>query len=158
MKKIKLTQGKFALVDDEDFEWLNQWKWCYHKEKNKNTGYVVRAINKKLIRMHRQILNLIFGDKKDADHKDHNGLNNQKNNLRIVTSQENRRNSLKIKNCFSKYKGVSLHKSTKKWRAYIVINYKQKHLGLFISEKKAAKVYNQAAIKYFGKHAYLNII
>ena len=81
MKKIKLTQNKYTLVDDEDFDYLNQFNWCAHKEKY--NFYAVRTDNKlkKCIRIHRVIMNC--PDSKFIDHKDGNGLNNQKENLRL---------------------------------------------------------------------------
>ncbi len=100
MKLIPLTQGKFAQVDDEDYDYLNQWKW--YTTKNHKTFYAARHIRingkQKLIYMHRVIMNIIKGYK--TDHIDHNGLNNQKYNLRICTCQENNRNRKKIlRNC-----------------------------------------------------------
>jgi hypothetical protein len=88
MREIFLTQDKIALVDDEDFEYLNQWKWCANK--GSNTFYAMRSGG---IMMHRVLLNLSFGDKRVVDHIDRNGLNNQRKNIRVVTCSENYRNS-----------------------------------------------------------------
>jgi len=100
MKKIPLTQGKLALVDDADYKWLNQWKW---KVINCNyTCYAARTIylgggrkNQKsgTIQMHRLILNAPIN--MEGDHKDGNGLNNQRSNLRLATSGQNSQNSRK---------------------------------------------------------------
>ena len=159
MKEIQLTQGKVALVDDEDFEYLNQWKWFANNMKG--NFYAVRAITvskckQKSISMHR----LIMKPEKEnvIDHLDGNSLNNQKNNLRICTHAENMRNSKIYSNNTSGFKGVYWHKQTAKWMAYIRINNKQLHLGLFIDPKEAARAYNAAAIKHHGEFANLNKI
>jgi hypothetical protein len=160
MKKIPLTQGKFALVDDEDYEDLIQFKWyalCC-----RNTFYAARKIwvDKKQIMelMHRRILDLKFGDGKYTDHVNHNELDNRQKNLRICTNRENLCNRPKQHNNTSGYKGVSWHKRNKKWQAYTYVDSRKKHLGLFKSKIKAAQVYNEAAIKYHGKFACLNQI
>jgi len=153
MKEIKLTQGKVALVDDEDFEYLNQWKWCAIK--NCRTFYAIRTGYdpcKKTIRMHRIILNSPLGIL--TDHIDHNGLNNQKSNLRICTAAQNGYNKLPI----GKYKGVYYNESDGKMhiRAQIMHNYKTYFLGYFNTEEEAARVYDVKAKELFGEFANLN--
>jgi hypothetical protein len=93
---------------------------------------------------------------KYIDHLDGNGLNNQRSNLRFATKSENGMNRQKQENTTSIYKGVSWHKHNRKWVAYITINGKRSHLGYFISEVDAAKVYNQKAIELFCEFANLN--
>lgn len=154
MKQIPLTQGKFAIVDDEDYEWLMQWKW--YAAKGTYTYYAARGFPKRIL-MHRQILGLIKGDGKESDHKDHNGLNNRKINLRSCTKSENQHNQNIIrKKTSSKYKGVCWHKSHQKWTAQIVINNKHFCLGLFNNETKAAKAYDKKAKKLFGEFVLTN--
>lgn len=158
MKKIPLTQGRVALVDDEDFERLNKYKWCTFK--TRYGGFVaVRntpKVNGKrgLIYMHRQIMGAPDG--MDVDHRKNNTLDNQKHNLRICTRTQNLRNSLPRKNCSSEFKGVSWHKSTKKWRAYINSGGKQQNLGVFGQEESAARAYDKKAVELFGEFAHLN--
>lgn len=159
MKEIKLNQwkknrpGLVALVDDEDFESLNQYKW--HAHKNKKSGYyAVRATPNGAIKMHRQILGLtdpkIFGE-----HGDRNGLNNQRNNLRIATNAQNCANTKANKNgTKSGYKGVNNYKG--KWIAKIGVHGSRLYLGSFDSKIKAAEAYNTAALLFFGKFARLN--
>jgi hypothetical protein len=155
MKEIKLTQDKIALVDDDDFEYINQFKW--YAGKYPNTFYAQRNLGKVKIRMHREIMKTQLENNigKIIDHIDGNGLNNQKNNLRICTRAENGRNRHTINNS-SGYLGVS--KSGKKWKPTIKVNKKTIYLGYFKDKKDAAKAYNEAAIKYHGEFARPNII
>lgn len=162
MKKIPLTQGKFALVDDEDYERLNQHKWSASKHYNtyyagRNTG---KRPNRGHIYMHRQILGLTKGDGKITDHFNDNGLNNQKANLRIVTNSENayRAKTRKAINKTSKYKGVCWHKVPQKWVASIKYNGHLIYLGIFNTEIKAAKAYDVKAKELFGEFARFNFV
>lgn len=160
MKKIPLTQGEFATVDDIDYEFLMQWKWYF------NQGYAVRHSQKsdgfsqrKTILMHRIILSRKLGrsDFHDTDHKNHDGLDNRRNNLRPASRSQNEHNS-EIQWGSSKFKGVCWKKDHNKWQAYIRFEGCLKHLGYFTDEIEAAKAYNEAAKKYFGEFACLNSI
>lgn len=148
--KIRLTKGKVALVDAADFDFLNQWGWYAHNERGR--WYAVRGAKPQL-RMHRIILGMPEGY--DSDHRDGNGLNNQRCNLRICTRSQNHMNRHRIRGR-SIYKGVSWHKGGKKWEAHITLNGKHLHLGLFTSETEAAIAYNEAALKYHGEFARIN--
>ncbi len=158
MKKIPLTQGKYALVDDEDYDYLNQWKW--YAAKGNSTYYAFRGTKTKkgqrTVRMHRVIMNT--SKRQEVDHIDHNGLNNQRSNLRNCTFKQNQANKIKKKNCYSKYKGVYWFNKVKKWASYIRINGVLKYLGTFSSEIEAAKTYNNEAKKTQGEFACLNLI
>ena len=158
MKRIKLTQGKFALVDDADFEWLSQWKWVSHK--HRSTFYAMRHNENwsktEFIGMHREILGLKRGDGKLGDHRNRNGLDNRRSNLRICTGAENLQNRGKTKNNTSGYKGVSWHKQNKYWVAQLHKNGKHIHAGCYKDKITAARAYDIAAIQYFGEFAYLN--
>jgi hypothetical protein len=158
-KEIILTQGKVAIVDDEDYDYLNQFKWCANKMKGKFyvVGNILLPTNKKTrTSMHRFIMKpekcMVI------DHLDGNPLNNKKNNLRICTRAENMRNYKIPVNNTSGFKGVYWHKITSKWMAYICFNNKIFHLGLFHELKDAARAYNAAALKYHGEFAHVNII
>jgi len=159
MKQISLTQGQFALVDDEDFEELNKVKWCAVKERN--TYYAARTMWCKkgkryfTVKMHRVVLNLT-DSKILCDHIDKNGLNNQKHNLRPSTNAENQRNRGSMANSFSKFKGVYWIKKINKWRASITINGKYISIGFFLTEIEAAKAYDEAAKIHHGEFAWLN--
>jgi hypothetical protein len=154
-KEIILTQGKVAIVDDEDFEYLNQFKWYA------NNNYVGRSITvsknkQKHILIHRFIMKPDKGML--IDHLDGNPLNNQKNNLRICTHSDNMRNcKISIKNT-SGYKGVSFVKKKNTYKSAIKFNKRTIYLGYYIDPIDAARAYNTAAIKYFGEFAKLNKI
>ena len=137
-KSIPLTKGFFAIVDDEDFDKLNIFKWYYISNR-----YAARWNGKENICMHREIMNT--PDKMETDHINGNGLDNRKENLRICTTSENAKN--RKGHGTSKYLGVSWSKKRKKWIAQININGKVKFLGRFDSEVLAAEIYDQYAIK-----------
>ena len=155
MKEIKLTKGFITQVDDEDYEYLNQFKWSFYK--SGNIYYVQRkkTIKGKRygIKIHRIIMNT--PNKMVVDHIDHNGLNNQKSNLRNCLRYENMRN--RRSSASSGFLGVHLSRN-KYIIAHININGKNIHLGMFKTKESAALAYNKAAIKYFGKFANLNKI
>jgi hypothetical protein len=153
MREIQLTKWKVALVDDADFEWLNQWKWSALERKG--IFHVKRSEDGKIIYMHR----LIFGlsDKNIlCDHRDRNGLNNQRDNLRTATRSENNCNIASHRNSSSKYLGVHFFKRDSKWCAHIEKAGKKKNLGYFETEEAAAIAYNEAAVIWHGEFANLN--
>lgn len=132
MKKIELTQGKHAIVDDEWYEFLNQYKWCYY-----SGGYAARQVQKnykkKTIYMHRQIANTPPG--MDTDHINGDKLDNRSENLRVVDHQTNLRGFLKLdKRNVSGYRGVSAYKG--KWRAR---RGRGGYLGVYATIEEAAR-------------------
>jgi hypothetical protein len=156
LKYINLTQGKQAIVSDEDYDLVNQHKWYY----DKTTGYAKRDVRvdgkRKCIYMHRFINSTNDGEL--TDHINGNRLDNQRNNLRSCNFTQNHANK-KIESKFSsKYKGVYWQKNRSKWIAMIRINRKGHYLGCFTDEKEAAKAYNKRAKDFFGEFARLNII
>lgn len=148
MKTIALTQGKVAIVDDEDFEELSKYKWCYS-----SCGYAKRTL--KNIRMHKVIMNA--GDRW-VDHINGDRLDNRKENLRFCNKIENQRNRKLGKNNTSGYKGLLWREKRNRWEVYISINKKQTYIGMFKEKKDAAEAYNKAAKIYYGDFAKLNII
>lgn len=149
MKKIKLTQGKYVIVDNLDFEYLNQWKWYFS-----SSGYAMRKPyirgsghkhqKGESIQMHRLITNA--PKEMWVDHINHDKLDNQKLNLRVVTPKQNAANSkLPITNK-SGFKGVSWHSQTKKWIAWIRNNNKNIYLGTYKIKKEAALAYDFGVI------------
>ncbi len=156
MKQIELTQGKVALVDDKDFEWLSQWKW--HAIRLSYCGFTAKRTcyfcgQQKQVFMHRIITNAPTN--MVVDHKNHNTLDNQRHNLRVCTKMQNQHNRKKQEGS-SKYKGVYWYNSTKKWCAAIKSNNKRTYLGYFDNEMEAAKAYDVAAKKLHGEFANLN--
>lgn len=159
MKLIPLTQGKFSMVDDSDFDRLNQFKW--YAVKDKKSWYAKTYVDGNVIPMHRMVLEL-NDNKIFPDHIDHNGLNNQRNNLRIATKYQNQVNRTATGR--SKYLGVFINTSKYKdktyiyWQSCIQKDGVKEHLGCFKKEEDAALAYNKRASELFGEFANLNII
>ena len=153
-KSIPLSQGKCAIVDDEDYEYLNQWKW--HILKSRNLNYAARNIgkypNRSRVLMHREILN--SPDDTQVDHKNRDGLINTRDNLRICNYSQNAKNRKIRIDSKTGYKGVTRKKD--RFIAYIVYNTKQIYLGSYISAEDAAREYDKAAIRYHGEFARIN--
>ncbi len=160
MKKIPLTKGLVAIVDEDDYEILSHFKWYSvgHPGKyyaayygGKNNGYPQH------IRMHRVILNAPNGI--EVDHINGDRLDNRRINLRLGSRAENACNRGKFNVItHSRYKGVTFHKRDRIWQGTICTNGNHVHLGYFKSEQEAATAYNIAAITYHGKYAKLNKI
>jgi len=155
--RIKLTRGKYAIVDAKDFIKLYIFKW--YAKKSFDTFYAVRTAfengKKRHISMHRQIMNP--PKDKCIDHENQNGLDNRRTNLREASKAENNRNRRKIAGRGSSiYKGVMWYKDRRKWYASIEVNGQKIFLGYFDSEIEAAKAYDEAAKIYHGGFASLN--
>ena len=155
MKEIPLSQGKFALVDDEDFERLNKFKWYAHKIRHgyyANRGKTITINGKrkrKMFYMHRVILDVPKGFV--VDHKNGDPLDNRKSNLRIVTHRQNCQNKIHVTKS-SKYPGVYRNNyGQNKWDAAITINKKIRFLGTFNEEREAAKAYERACRELVGE-------
>lgn len=149
---IKLTQGKYAIVSLEDYEKLNLNKW--RLKISGSALYAVRIEKGKTIYMHNQIMQPPQGFV--VDHKNHNGLDNSRQNLQLATPSQNNYNRRKKTGAGSKYKGVCRRKDTGKWQARIGFEGKRIFLGDFDNEIDAAKAYDQAAKNYFGEFALRN--
>lgn len=150
MKKIPLTRGKFAIVDDEDYDYLMQWKWRFS-----NNGYAERNEKsenvKKLILMHRELNKTPCGLM--TDHINGDGIDNRKCNLRTASNSQNQKNANKQnRKTSSKYKGVSWNKQNRRWRVRVGHEY----IGSFRDEKEAARAYNNEAKIAHGQFAKLN--
>jgi hypothetical protein len=150
--EIPLTQNKLAIVDIDDYKHVANKKW--YAKKDKQTFYACRNENigprRITVLMHRLITSYAI-----TDHKNGNGLDNRRINLRPVSHSQNKQNSKKTKGT-SKYKGVS--QKSYKWVAQIRVDGKVLYLGLFKTEELAAIAYNNAATNYFGEYASLNVI
>lgn len=155
MKEIRLTKGQVALVDDADYESVSSFTWYAHRYKN-GSFYASRHSPRnhyfrKNILMHRQLLGLEASDGRYVDHKNGNGLDNRRSNLRIVNRSQNQWNTEKQRNNKSGHKGVFWYKRSRKWRAKIMVHGKTIELGLFTEVESAAAAYNAAAAKYHGE-------
>ncbi len=144
MKEIQLTQGQVALVDDADYEWLNQWKWFVCWNHHVRSFYAVRNIRlpsgqRTTLKMHRLLLGLERGDPRQCDHINHQTLDNQRGNLRIVTNQENHFNA--------HAKGYYWNKKMQKYKVQIGLNGDQKYLGYFDDPAEAHQIYLDAKTK-----------
>ena len=149
---IPLTQGKFAIVDAEDYERLSRHKWCAAKSNGR--FYAQRTENGRTIKMHREIMNPPPG--MVCDHKNHNTLDNRKSNLRICTVSQNQQNRLPSTGGTSQYKGVAWNEGHQKWAAQIQHNRRQIHIGYYDYEADAAIAYDDMAVELFGEFACLN--
>lgn len=160
MKTIKLTRDQVVLVDDVDFEQLNQYKWYALWDSKLKSFYACRVDkNGKAILMHREIVNT--PQHLHTDHRNRNTLDNQRCNLRHCSHSQNQANRAKKlqyngKQTSSIYKGVSWDKEKNKWLARIGFQGKMKNLGRFCFESNAARAYDEAAERYFGEFARTN--
>jgi hypothetical protein len=151
MKEIPLTKGAVVIVDDADYEWLSQFNWVLLLTQD-GKRYAARGAMRNgrwgsYVLMHRELLGLTTGDGKQADHKNGNGLDNRRENLRIATPQENMRNVRGTAS--SGIKGA--YRQGSRWRAKIAVDGKQIHLGYFDTAEEAGAAYAKAAEQYFGE-------
>jgi len=151
-RRIPLTQGKFACVDPRDYPVLSRHKWCAARQGK--SWYAVRTEGERQLRMHRVIMNAPPG--LVVDHIDHNGLNNVPRNLRNCTQSQNARNQRPHQGGSSRFTGVCWLKRERKWWARIQKDNRQKSLGLFDDERKAAQTRDAAALALHGEFANLN--
>lgn len=146
-----------ALVDDEDYELVNRYHWTTIDKKGDGQKlYAVRSYRINGRRYRQSMHTLIMSISDDLDHIDHNGLNNQRNNLRIATIGQNARNRQPMKGGSSKYKGVDWFDREQAWRARITTNGHVRFIGNFSSETEAALAYDIAAEVEHGEYASLN--
>lgn len=146
-KTIPITKGKFTIVDDEDFEELNQYNWICHTPESVYRQKMVKGV-RRMIWMHRFIMKCPDG--MEVDHINGNALDNRKSNLRICTHAENMKNIGFSKRNTSGYKGVYWNKSANKWQAQISISGRVTYIGLYDNIEDAASAYNTSAKKNHG--------
>jgi len=153
MKEIPLTQNKFALIDDEDYEKVSDLVWHFT---DKGYARAHDPVSGRSVLMHRVIMNTPTG--METDHVNGNRIDNRKENLRVCTSSENRINSHKRNNCSSTYKGVNWDKFHKQWVAKLKVDGKQRLIGYFNEEYQAAMAYDIWARELHGEFARLNFV
>ena len=152
MKEILLTGGLVTQVDDEDYEYLNQFKWRINRGSN-GVPYAIKCGSPRYenpVLMHRFILGCPNGIA--VDHRDMNTLNNTRINIRIADYTQNNANRIKQKNNTSGFRGVCWERNRARWRAKIAFHRKRIHLGYFKCKEDAIKAYRLAAIKIFGEY------
>jgi phage-related protein len=151
-KQIALTRGMVTLVSDCDYEELNKHKWS--AQKGGKTFYAVRRNFLSNVSMHRVILNIPYGAQ--VDHKDGNGLNNTRSNLRIATRSQNQANRKISSNNTSGFKGIYWNAGFRKWRAIVICNKKTFYAGYYDTAEEAARAYDKKARELFGEYAKTN--
>lgn len=157
---VELTQGKFSKIDVQDGPEIGNHNWYTRKVRFSHLFYALRSVHKDggvtAVFLHNEIMPPETG--KEIDHRNGNGLDNRRSNLRACSHMENLQNSRKSTNkkFSSLYKGVDWHKRAKRWRARITVDRKRIDLGTYTHESQAAIAYDRAAIEHFGNFAYLN--
>ncbi len=152
IRKIPLTQGQWALVDADDFEWLSQWTWCAATQRNHLIALSKPKSHAPHLLMHR----LITPNTPVVDHINGNSLDNRRSNLRAATPSQNGANARRSRANSTGFKGVYFARERNKWAARIKVNYREIGLGRFSSAEDAARAYDAAARKHFGEFAQTN--
>jgi hypothetical protein len=156
MKEISLVNGGVTLVDDADYEWLSAFSWravrAWSRGKRSHRVYAWRYPKLDQRSMHRLITKAPKG--KEVDHRDGDGLNNQRHNLRVCTTRQNSANKPGIARRTTLYKGV--HRKGNRYRARIKVNGRDVFGGSYRTQEEAARARDQLAIQHFGEFAWLN--
>lgn len=146
MKLIPLSNGGHTIVDDKDFKKFSKHKWYKWRRSKDRTYY---AIGSSGPFRHKKLHALILGDAVERDHRDGNGLNNQRKNLRPCDKQQNQRNRKAQKNNKLGLKGVI--RRSNKFQAVIHVNRKQEYIGIFKTPQMASRAYQKRARQLFGE-------
>lgn len=161
MIEIPLTKGKFAIIDKDDLELVMRYRWYYYKPRRGHNEYAIARDytngrpSGNMILLHSLLVNQAKG--LEIDHKNGNGLDNRRHNLRPCNHDQNSFNSTKRTfDTSSKYKGVSRVRKTDKWKAQLMKGGKHYYFGQFNTEREAADAYDVGAIEHFGEYAKLN--
>jgi hypothetical protein len=154
MKLIELSQGRVAIVDDEDFDWLSKWKWHYHRRKGAFTGYARRTSRETgkqyTVLTHNEIYRYHHSTSfQELDHINTCGCDNRKLNLRIASRNTNCTNKQRRSDCTSKQTGVNWNRCNCMWVARLQLPGKRLFLGNFTKKKDAIEARQQAEIEFF---------
>lgn len=159
MREITLTKGFVSMVDDEDFDHINQWKWQatmmhgspYATRKERRAWNGSRVVSRSFY-LHREVMGLKHGDKRKVDHRSPLlTLDNRKENLRFATNSGIGANRHKPKNNTTGFKGVC--RQGNRFRSEIRVKRKKINLGTWATPEEASAAYAIAAVKYFGEFA-----
>lgn len=150
---LPLTRGKSVLIDEEDLPLISQYRWNAAR-RHRNWYAVGNGSDQKSVYMHRLLLGAITGQV--VDHRNSNGLDNRRINLRLCSSQQNGQNGRRHSDSTVPYKGIRKNPNSQQWSGIITVNYRQISLGTYPTMEEAALAYNDAAIHYFGEFARLN--
>jgi hypothetical protein len=163
IRLIPLTQGQVAVVDVVDYEWLAQWRWFAVWSRKTKSFYASRHLSvsedrsRAVIQMHREIVKAVRGPESilgiDVDHRNHNTLDNKRENLRPATRSQNQHNSRTRKDNTSGFKGVSQYGVNGKWRSYLSVGGRTIGLGVFDTAGGAAEARRTAEIEHHGEFA-----
>lgn len=151
---IPLTMGQVAIVDADDFERLNRFNWFAIWSKYTKSFYARRKENRKSLSMHQEIIECPKGQV--VDHKNHNTLDNRKENLRPATRSQNNCNRAHQSSNRSGYVGVNWYPKYNKWVARVVQNGRRVLVGYFASIEDAVAARDRAATEYYGEFAFVN--
>lgn len=151
-REVVLNHGKVALVSPEDYERVIQHRWGVVEIRGKM--YARRSVGQTNQYMHRFLLGLVPGDRREADHANGKTLDNRRSNLRIASHADNMRNVRRKRNNRCGFKGVEIgHGAVIKFKARITYQGERIHLGMFSTPEEAHAAYCEAAVRYFGAYA-----
>ena len=158
LEQRKRQSSLSCFVDTADYPLVRNYRWAVYEGGRNNTVYVAASIEGHRVKLHDLILPKVSG--KTVDHRDLNGLNNRRLNLRYATGSQQTVNQVRHykKKKTSQYRGVSFHAATGKWRVQVVDNQKHYSYGLYSTEIEAAQIYNEKATQHFGEFARLNLL
>lgn len=149
MAQVPVSGGLLATVDDADLAVVAPYSWCRHQRKGSKTIYARAVVEGSKTLMHR----LLLPDTKEVDHRNGNGLDNRRENLRPATRSQNQANIGLLSSNTSGFKGVTWDAERGRWKALIVVHGKRIKLGRFLNKEDAARVYAAASVKYFSEFA-----